>query len=63
MRNDRKIPLLRRVGVDARPGRSREATTHRADGVVLFQLDVFLTNTTPAFGHPSSTEEGSFYLN
>ena len=49
--------------MDARPGRSREATTHRADGVVLFQLDVFLTNTTPAFGHPSSTEEGNFYLN
>ena len=63
MRNDRKIPLLRRVGVDARPGRSREATTHRADGVVLSQVDVFLTNTTLAFGHPSSTEEGNSYLN
>ena len=63
MRNDRKIPLLRRVGVDARPGRSREATTHRANGVVLSQVDVSLTNTTPAFGHPSSTEEGNSYLN
>jgi hypothetical protein len=63
MRNDRKIPLLSRGGVDARPGRSREATTPRADGVVLFQLDVFLTKTTPAFGHPSSTEEGNSYLN
>jgi hypothetical protein len=31
----------------------------RADGVVLV-AKCFLTNTTPAFGHPSSAEEGSF---
>ena len=63
MRNDRKIPFLRRGGVDARAGKGREATTFRAAGVVLFQRTVFLNNTTPAFGHPSSAEEGSSHLN
>jgi hypothetical protein len=30
--------------------------------VVLFNKINLLTNTTPAFGHPSSAEEGSFHL-
>ena len=56
---ERESLRLGQGGVAAPIKQYREASLVGADGAVVQKKQISLTNTTPAFGHPSSAEEGS----